>query len=293
MGSSCLVLDASRTRVPDQCRTTSPVRGFCDGQRRGTATRPCLRLYRRLAISFRSTHASGPAVLGVSAETASACANRPALRAVLACSSLTTVSSWPSSGRLCGTTLLTVLRGRGRTWLGMRHRSEPPIGWCRMRCGGARLMLQAAKQAAPPPSTDLHLPGPGAPGRASWRSHHVSAIDAGARPGDQLSIQLSNQVMSWRPCRWRSCRSGRLSIGPSSRRLVSMFPTWPTPSTLPDRLCEHAVGSDRPGGGSCHGHGGGTLDVESAERDAFTDAGRRALEGCADALRGLFTEAGS
>jgi putative methionine-R-sulfoxide reductase with GAF domain len=37
----------------------------------------------------------------------------------------------------------------------------------------------------------------------------------------------------------------------------------------------------------------GTLDVESAERDAFTDADRQALEGCADALRGLFTEPGS
>jgi len=37
----------------------------------------------------------------------------------------------------------------------------------------------------------------------------------------------------------------------------------------------------------------GTLDVESAERDAFTDADRQALEGCADALRGLFAEAGS
>ena len=37
----------------------------------------------------------------------------------------------------------------------------------------------------------------------------------------------------------------------------------------------------------------GTVDVESAERDAFTDADRQALEGCADALRGLFTEAQS
>ena len=32
----------------------------------------------------------------------------------------------------------------------------------------------------------------------------------------------------------------------------------------------------------------GTLDVESAERDAFTDADRRALEGCATLLPGLF-----
>jgi hypothetical protein len=31
-----------------------------------------------------------------------------------------------------GTTVLTVLRGRGRTWLGVRHRSEPPIGRFRM-----------------------------------------------------------------------------------------------------------------------------------------------------------------
>jgi L-methionine (R)-S-oxide reductase len=37
----------------------------------------------------------------------------------------------------------------------------------------------------------------------------------------------------------------------------------------------------------------GTLDVESAERDAFTDADRRALEGCAAAIRGLFAEASS
>ncbi len=37
----------------------------------------------------------------------------------------------------------------------------------------------------------------------------------------------------------------------------------------------------------------GTLDVESAERNAFTDADRHALEGCAAALRGLFAEAGS
>jgi hypothetical protein len=48
----------------------------------------------------------------------------------------------------------------------------------------------------------------------------------GARAGIQLSgrfgIQLSNQVMSWRPCRGRTSRSGRLSIGPSSRRLVSI-----------------------------------------------------------------------
>jgi L-methionine (R)-S-oxide reductase len=34
----------------------------------------------------------------------------------------------------------------------------------------------------------------------------------------------------------------------------------------------------------------GTLDVESRERDAFTDADRLALEGCAAALRGLFDE---
>jgi L-methionine (R)-S-oxide reductase len=37
----------------------------------------------------------------------------------------------------------------------------------------------------------------------------------------------------------------------------------------------------------------GTLDVESAERDAFTEADRQALEECAAALRGLFAEAGS
>jgi L-methionine (R)-S-oxide reductase len=35
----------------------------------------------------------------------------------------------------------------------------------------------------------------------------------------------------------------------------------------------------------------GTLDVESAERDAFTDADRQALEGCAAALTRLFAEA--
>jgi L-methionine (R)-S-oxide reductase len=34
----------------------------------------------------------------------------------------------------------------------------------------------------------------------------------------------------------------------------------------------------------------GTLDVESAERDAFTDADRQALEGCAAALTGLVAE---
>jgi L-methionine (R)-S-oxide reductase len=37
----------------------------------------------------------------------------------------------------------------------------------------------------------------------------------------------------------------------------------------------------------------GTLDVESAEVDAFTDADRRALERCAAALVGLFAEAGA
>jgi L-methionine (R)-S-oxide reductase len=36
----------------------------------------------------------------------------------------------------------------------------------------------------------------------------------------------------------------------------------------------------------------GTLDVESAERDAFTDADGHALEECAAALPRLFTEAG-
>jgi L-methionine (R)-S-oxide reductase len=36
----------------------------------------------------------------------------------------------------------------------------------------------------------------------------------------------------------------------------------------------------------------GTLDVESAVRDAFTDADRDALEECAAALPGLFAEAG-
>jgi L-methionine (R)-S-oxide reductase len=34
----------------------------------------------------------------------------------------------------------------------------------------------------------------------------------------------------------------------------------------------------------------GTLDVESAERDTFTDADRRALERCAAALTGLFAD---
>ena len=37
----------------------------------------------------------------------------------------------------------------------------------------------------------------------------------------------------------------------------------------------------------------GTLDVESAERDAFTDADRQALEGCAAALAGLIAESRS
>jgi L-methionine (R)-S-oxide reductase len=37
----------------------------------------------------------------------------------------------------------------------------------------------------------------------------------------------------------------------------------------------------------------GTLDVESTERDAFTDADQRALERCAAALTGLFAGAGS
>ncbi len=37
----------------------------------------------------------------------------------------------------------------------------------------------------------------------------------------------------------------------------------------------------------------GTLDVESAERDAFTDTDQQALERCAAALRGLFAEVGS
>ena len=37
----------------------------------------------------------------------------------------------------------------------------------------------------------------------------------------------------------------------------------------------------------------GTLDVESAERDAFTEADQQALERCATALRGLFAEVGS
>jgi L-methionine (R)-S-oxide reductase len=36
----------------------------------------------------------------------------------------------------------------------------------------------------------------------------------------------------------------------------------------------------------------GTLDVESAEREAFSDADRQALEGCAAALTRLFAEAG-
>jgi putative methionine-R-sulfoxide reductase with GAF domain len=37
----------------------------------------------------------------------------------------------------------------------------------------------------------------------------------------------------------------------------------------------------------------GTLDVEGAERDAFTDADQQALERCAAALGGLFDEVGS
>ena len=37
----------------------------------------------------------------------------------------------------------------------------------------------------------------------------------------------------------------------------------------------------------------GTLDVESAQRDAFSDADRRVLERCAAALTGLFVEDGS
>jgi L-methionine (R)-S-oxide reductase len=37
----------------------------------------------------------------------------------------------------------------------------------------------------------------------------------------------------------------------------------------------------------------GTLDVESGQRDAFTDADRQALERCAAALAGLVAKAGS
>ena len=37
----------------------------------------------------------------------------------------------------------------------------------------------------------------------------------------------------------------------------------------------------------------GTLDVESGERDAFTDADRQAPEGCAAALPGLVATSGS
>ena len=37
----------------------------------------------------------------------------------------------------------------------------------------------------------------------------------------------------------------------------------------------------------------GTLDVESAQRDAFSDTDRRVLERCAAALTGLFVEDGS
>jgi L-methionine (R)-S-oxide reductase len=37
----------------------------------------------------------------------------------------------------------------------------------------------------------------------------------------------------------------------------------------------------------------GTLDVESGERDAFTDADRQALERCAAALAGLVAKAGA
>ena len=44
---------ASRTRVRNQRRTTSPVPGFCDGQPHGTAAWLCPRLHRRPAASGR------------------------------------------------------------------------------------------------------------------------------------------------------------------------------------------------------------------------------------------------
>ena len=44
-----------------------------------------------------------------------------------------------------------------------------------------------------------------------------------------FSIQLSIQVMSWRLCSGRTCRSMRLSIGPSGRRLVSIVPPRANP----------------------------------------------------------------
>jgi hypothetical protein len=54
------------------------------------------------------------------------------------------------------------------------------------------------------------------------------AVDDGACAGiqlsGQLSVQLSIQVMSWRPCTWRTCWSGRLWIGPAGPRLVSIVP---------------------------------------------------------------------
>jgi putative methionine-R-sulfoxide reductase with GAF domain len=52
-------------------------------------------------------------------------------------------------------------------------------------------------------------------------------------------------------------------------------------------FCEHPIGGDHPVLDPGTGTVVGTLDVESGERDAFTDADRQALEGCAAALPGL------
>lgn len=54
-----------------------------------------------------------------------------------------------------------------------------------------------------------------------------------------------------------------------------------------------AIGWNGPGPDPATGTVLGTLDLESAERDAFTAADRRALERCATALTGLFAEAGA
>jgi hypothetical protein len=55
--------------------------------------------------------------------------------------------------RVRDTAVLTVLRCRGRTWLGVRRRLEPPIGSVQMPESGARPMLQAAKRAGAASST--------------------------------------------------------------------------------------------------------------------------------------------
>jgi hypothetical protein len=55
--------------------------------------------------------------------------------------------------RVRDTAVLTVLRCRGRTWLGVRRRLEPPIGSVQMPESGARPVLQAAKRAGAASST--------------------------------------------------------------------------------------------------------------------------------------------